>query len=107
MDATTAIIVAVTGLVAGLGGIITALNTARNAAKESEMARMTRIVDELQEQNDRLSKRVSLLEQEVVRYQRWAAALVHQVIGAGLIPERLEPPSDSAPTQPRKEKTNE
>ena len=107
MDATTAIIVAIAGVVAGFGGLVTALNTARNAAKESEMARMNKIVDELQEQFERSSRRISYLEQEVIRYQRWAAALVHQVIGAGLIPERLEPPSDSAPTQPRKEKTNE
>jgi uncharacterized protein YlxW (UPF0749 family) len=91
MDTTLAAwLVIVTGLITGIGGLVTAVYTARTAAKESELKRVSLIIDELQEQNTRLLARVKQLEKESFAYQRWASRLVKQVIHLGGVPEKLE-----------------
>lgn len=95
---TAATLAAITGIVTAIISLAVALFTQRSAATRDELNSLRETISHLQRENNRLSDRITTLEDERDAVRDWAERLVCQVRGAGLVPESYVEPK----TEPRK-----
>jgi predicted nuclease with TOPRIM domain len=88
MDAAT--LMALSGLITGVLGIVIAGLTQHSAASKAELESLRSTIETLQEENERLTERLDKYVRENGALREWAEALVCQVEELGGKPARFK-----------------